>query len=149
MLALKIKIIEKIKKEIEDKIRDTKLNFEQAREARNSDTKSSAGDKYETGREMIQIEMNKLQGLLDQYNTQLNMINSIERKENQLVKMGTLVKSTQGLFFIGLGLGKLTCEELDFFAISLDSPLGALLKSKQKGDFYEIAGKKYQILDLA
>ena len=148
MLALKIKIIEKIKKEIEGKIVDVKSNYENARESRNADTKSSAGDKYETGREMIQIEMNKLQALLSKYQSQLNLMASLDSKPHELVKNGSLVKTNQGYFFIGLGLGKMQIETIEFFSISMDSPLGLQLKSKVKNDFYELAGKKYQVLDI-
>ena len=148
MLALKIKIIEKIKKEIEGKIVDVKSNYENTRESRNADTKSSAGDKYETGREMIQIEMNKLQALLSQYQSQLNLMASLDSKPHELVKNGSLVKTNQGYFFIGLGLGKMQIETIEFFSISMDSPLGLQLKSKVKNDFYELAGKKYQVLDI-
>ena len=48
---------------IDEKIAISTKAITSATEARDGDTKSSAGDKYETGREMMQIEIekNKLQ----------------------------------------------------------------------------------------
>lgn len=149
MLALKIKLIEKIKKEIEEKIQDVQKNYELAKESRNSDTKSSAGDKYETGREMVQREMDKLEALLKQYQSQLHWMNRLEINPNLSIQNGSMVRTTQGMFFIGLGLGKIMIDETtSCFAISLDSPIGAQLKGKQLGAFYEINGKTFEILEI-
>lgn len=149
MLALKIKLIEKIKKEIEEKIREAQVNYELTKEARNADTKSSAGDKYETGREMVQREMNKLEDLLKQYQYQLILINRLDTNPQKSIQNGSLVRTSQGIFFIGLGLGKMVLDaEFSCFVISFDSPVGAQLKGKESGDFYEINGNKFEILEI-
>src|ERR1700712_3470692 len=54
------------------------LAIEEAQKASNDDTKSSAGDKYETGREMMQQETNRNLGQLNEANKlkiSLNKIN--------------------------------------------------------------------------
>ena len=51
-------------KQIEGRLEETAFAIEQAQEAIESETKSSAGDKYETSREMIQQDLSR-------YHTQL------------------------------------------------------------------------------
>lgn len=136
MLEFKIKLIEKISKEINEKIKDAESAFLLAKESRDADTKSSAGDKYETGREMMQKEMDKNLALIHQYKHQLEQLhsNSIQ-----------LIKSTQGTFFICIGLGRITFEGNEYFVISWDSPVGKQLKGKKVGESYEINGKLFKI----
>ncbi len=136
MLEFKIKLIEKISKEINEKIKDAESAFLIAKESRDADTKSSAGDKYETGREMMQKEMDKNLALIHQYKHQLEQLhsNSIQ-----------LIKSTQGTFLICIGLGRITFEGNEYFVISWDSPVGKQLKGKKVGESYEINGKLFKI----
>lgn len=136
MLELKIKLIEKITKEIEDKILDAEKSYQLAKESRDADTKSSAGDKYETGREMMQKEMDKNLSLKTQYHQQLNQLKH---------STSQLIKTTQGVFLLSIGLGKIKFEHQDYFVISQQSPIGQQLKGKQPGDSYVINGKEFKI----
>jgi hypothetical protein len=67
---VKGKLIELIKEDLKKKIQEMQRDFQLARESRNSDTKSSAGDKFETGREMMQKEMDKCSMMIDLYQNQ-------------------------------------------------------------------------------
>lgn len=136
MLELKIKLIDSITKEIEDKIQDAENSYHLAKESRDNDTKSSAGDKYETGREMMQKEMDKNLSLIQHYKNQFNQI-----------KMGSvhLIISSQGAFIVCVGLGKINFQGKDYFAISWDSPVGQQLKGKKVGESYSINGRNFTI----
>ena len=57
---------------IEDRFKTIQNNIEELQKALNSETKSSAGDKHETGRAMLQLDREKL-GL------QLAEINKIKK----------------------------------------------------------------------
>ena len=56
---LKGLIYNQLQEMLDRKIESAKKAIESAKEARDSDTKSSVGDKYETGRAMMQIELEK------------------------------------------------------------------------------------------
>ena len=56
----KAKILELVKSKISEKIGNLERLIAETR-ASNNDTKRSMGDKYETGREMLQQEINNLQ----------------------------------------------------------------------------------------
>lgn len=60
---MKEQICESILRMLEQKIKTVQQSIASIQEARNNETKSSAGDKYETGRAMMQAELDK-QGLL-------------------------------------------------------------------------------------
>ena len=69
----KARILDEVRIKISEKIKTLEHLIAQTRES-NNETKSSMGDKYETGREMLQQEINTLQ-------IQLNPNSAIEKKE--------------------------------------------------------------------
>lgn len=120
-----------------------------AEESRNSETKSSAGDKYETGRALMQAEMDKNRVQLARAFQQKNQILKIvTEKRSKVVDYGSLVFTDQGIYFISLGLGKITIGHEDYFAISLASPMGSVLKDKQMGDEVVLNERKIVIKDI-
>ena len=123
-----------LKKTLEEARREYVL----AKESRDSDTKSSAGDKFETGREMMQREMDKLSALVD--NT-LYSLSKLDRLANlpatSVITEGSLVETDQETYYISIGYGKTDAV----YAISIESPLGVELKGKRVGDHVEMRGR--------
>jgi len=108
--------------------------LETARDSSNDDTKSSAGDKYETSREMIQQDINRYQGQLLEANKDLLQLTNIATAiadATDFVKLGSLVKTNVGLYFIATSIGALKIGDMNVFAISPVSPIGQLLMSKK------------------
>lgn len=128
----------------------TQRAIDATKEARNNDTKSSAGDKYETGREMMQIE-------IDKYEQQLGKIRQQQHELERLnmhapchkVEFGALVTTQQETYFISIGLGKLMIDGAAVFAISLASPIGMALKDKRVGDKVQFQAREIEIVGLA
>ena len=124
-------------------------DYELAKESRDSDTKSSAGDKFETGREMMQKEMDKISATLDQYKNQVNLLSKINLHRNYpVVDLGGLIATDQGIYYLSIGLGKIEINSEVIYAISLDSPIGLLFKGKRAGDIVEFRGKTLKINQL-
>ena len=109
--------------------------MEAAAEAANEETKSSAGDKYETGRAMMQLEQekNKVQLLkaIELKNT-LTALNP--EKVCSVAEAGSIVMTDNGIYYLGVGLGKIMLEGKTYFAVSLDAPIGQALRGKKAGD---------------
>ena len=77
------------------------------KESRNNETKSSVGDKYETGRSMMQMEEEKNKRQLLQVNQVKNELRKIDlRKRPEKVETGSLVTTNKGVYFISIGIGK-------------------------------------------
>ncbi|RXQ97332.1 3-oxoacyl-ACP synthase [Ancylomarina salipaludis] len=142
-------VYNKILAELDRKIEVIQSAIASAKESRNSDTKSSAGDKYETGREMMQIEIEKNEVLLNQtlkHRKELARIDSSE--EFNKVSFGSLVVTDQGTYFISIGIGKIQIGNQVCYAISLASPIGGLLKDKLIGDEVQFQGRIFKIKEI-
>jgi hypothetical protein len=59
--ALKTKLLTLCIKYVDDRISATQQAIQSAQASANEETKSSSGDKYETGRAMAQLEIEKIQ----------------------------------------------------------------------------------------
>ena len=138
MKSKKSEIHANLRSILEKTLEEAQIEYVLAKESRDSDTKSSAGDKFETGREMMQREMDKLSALVD--NT-LYSLNKLDRLANlpssSVVAEGSLVETDQETYYISIGYGKTD----SIYAISIESPLGVELKGKKIGDHVEMRGR--------
>ena len=149
MQISKVEIHETILTLLTNSIVHAKRDYKLAKESRDSDTKSSAGDKFETGREMMQREMDKISASIDQSKNQLNFLSKINlNRSYSIVDLGCLITTDQGIYYISIGLGKVEINAEIIYAISLDSPIGQLLKGKRVGDELEFRGKTLKINQL-
>tara|TARA_R110002073_G_scaffold81742_5_gene195839 strand:+ start:2794 stop:3243 length:450 start_codon:yes stop_codon:yes gene_type:complete len=120
---------------IEDRFKTIQNNIEELQKALNSETKSSAGDKHETGRAMLQLDREKL-GL------QLAEINKIKKalsrvnldNTSNIITLGSIVFTDKLNYFITISAGKLVVDNESFYAISANTPMGKLLIGKTVGD---------------
>lgn len=107
-----------------------------------SESKSTAGDKHETGRAMIQLEREKLGNQLKQLELQEAVLKKIKTDYNSnLVVLGSYVETNNMHYYLSISLGKVLLENKDIFAISSQSPIGALLLGKKVGDTITFNGK--------
>ncbi len=125
LALLKTKVEEKILY-LENLIADTRSS--------NNDTKSSMGDKYETGREMLQQEINRLQNQANVFIQQRDFLKKISTQENSKVETGTLVETDKGWFYLSVSLGEFQFEGKKIFAISPETPLAIAMLNKKVGD---------------
>lgn len=130
---------------LEKSVEEARREYVLAKESRDSDTKSSAGDKFETGREMMQREMDKWSAQIDQNTISLNKLDRIaDLAPSKVVSEGSLVETDQETYFISIGYGKLE----SVYAISIESPLGTVLKGKKVGDRVEMRGRIINIKSI-
>jgi len=146
---IKSKLIELLKLEISSKIEMLTTDIKSLTDSKNNDTKSSAGDKYETSREMAQIELNKLEMQLQKTKFLLNELTKMEKiKASKTIDLGALVSSSKENYLISIPYGKLSIDGNDYFAISLASPIGIALKGKTVGDVVDFGGRMIEILAI-
>lgn len=115
-----------------------------------SETKSSAGDKHETGRAMLQLEMEKASQQLEgiqQMKTILSKINFSNSSET--AHLGSIVKTSSGNYFLSISAGKLIIENTTYYAVSVSSPIGKILLGKKENDLYNFNGKENKIILVA
>lgn len=99
--------------------------------ASNNDTKSSMGDKYETSREMLQQEINRLLSQLTEAQNQMQSIQRLTGEASSEIKSDALFKTEKGLFYVSAALGEIIVEGQKFYAVSPESPLVKALYGKK------------------
>ena len=120
-----------------------------AKESGNDETKSSAGDKHETGRAMAQLAQENLGKQLGQIQNLQKSIAAIkEGKESVIGENGALVQTNNMLLFLGISLGELTVNDKKVFAVSMVSPIGNLMLNKKVGDQVSFQSKPIKILEI-
>ena len=131
----------------EERIASLQHILKEAQQAANNETKSSAGDKHETGRAMAQLETEKLTAQLSEaLNIKQNLTQINPTNTNNTVVLGSIVYSNNGNFYIAASIGKVTIENEVFFAISPASPIGKLLLTKKEKESFSLNGNAYTIL---
>jgi len=131
---------------LEDKLNLLNKAIKETIESRDLQTKSSAGDKHETSRAMMQIELDNLSMQLKKNNAlkfELSKINL--SKKHQVVDCGSLVLTNEGSYFISIGIGKVVVDNETFYCVSLGSPIGKQLYNKKIGDSFSFMNKELLI----
>lgn len=143
----KEEILIELKSRIHQKIFDIQTLIVETRES-NNETKSSMGDKYETGREMLAQQINHLQ---NQLKVQLDFQNSLSKltlEPSDRVKNGALVQTDKGWFYISIGFGELNFHSTKIFAVSADAPLVKAMWNLKVGEEFNLNSISQKILAI-
>lgn len=136
---------------VEQRIKDARMGMAAAQESSNTETKSSAGDKYETGRAMAQQERDHHAVQLHEAQQLLAALQKINPDLlSDTVRLGALVATSLGLFYISVGAGKLqTADEQIFMAVSPVAPVVAALSGRRAGEEVVFNGKAARVLAIS
>ncbi len=134
---------------IEQRISNALNAINTAKESANSDSKSSAGDKHETGRAMAQLEQEKSSIQLSETFELQKILQKIDPdKSSATIQNGSIVITNKGNFFISIPAGKLQFENKIYFAISMGSPFGLKIKNLSKNMQFDFNDQHYEIEDV-
>ena len=147
MEVLKAALYEACLRFIEARIDTAETALAQAQEASNDDTKSSAGDKFETTREMMQQDIFRNKKLLADAQQNLALLKSLaDVPVTEVAKNGSLVETNQGLFYLSISAGQVNVPGKTAFAISAASPVGQLMLGKRVGEVFTFNHKTYTVV---
>ncbi len=148
-MGIKQKVFKFCEDYIFGRLQRIKSNIDEVNDSLNSETKSSAGDKHETGRAMLQLEREKLgQQLLEAEKTAVLLRKVNAAKLSSTVILGSLVKTTNANYYIAISAGKFEDNNTAVFCISANTPIGKLLMGKPVGATFQFNGKEHKILDV-
>jgi hypothetical protein len=134
---------------IESQINHVQEVINSAKESAQNESKSSAGDKHETGKSLMQLEQENNAMLLNNMLTQKPVIKILENfKGSETIGLGSLIETNLGIYFIAIGIGLVKLSEASYFVISPSAPVGKLFAGKQKGDTVKFNGKEIKILNV-
>lgn len=118
-------------------------------DALTSETKSSAGDKHETGRAMLQLEREKLGAQLAEAEKMQALLHKVPKNiAFTSVGLGALVVTNGSVYFIAVSAGEITHENEKVYCISPATPIGKLVMGKQAGDSFNFQNKNATILTV-
>lgn len=104
-------------------------------ESLENETKSSAGDKHETGRAMLQIDREQAgEQLLEISKIEKSLVKVITTIQKDTVRLGSVVHTSTLQFYIAISAGELKVDGHIYYAISPSAPIGKLLIGKRAGD---------------
>jgi transcription elongation GreA/GreB family factor len=116
------------------------------RESTTSESKSTAGDKHETGRAMMHLEQEKLHKQLAEAQTIVAELERIDGKAfHTQIGLGTLVKTDKATFLLAAGLGKVDFQGTTYFVVSTKAPIAAQFLGKSAGEQVNMNGTVYDI----
>lgn len=145
-MNLKKELLHACRHQIKAKVELLQQSMQEIQNAANEDTKSSAGDKFETGRAMMHLEKEKLARQLAE---QLKLLEVLSQVDPTLSckkgRLGALIQTSAGHYFLSVSLGKVIFDGQHYFALSVAAPLGQHLLKKQVGDQFEFRGKNITI----
>ena len=146
MLTLKKVLFQQCEDFVNTRLQTIQTIIFSHQKALSSETKSSAGDKHETGRAMLQLEMEKAGQQLaavKQMQQTLAKISTLSSSAN--IALGSVIKASSAYYFLSISAGKLKDKETEYFAISTSSPIGKLLVWKKAEDSFTWRGKEITI----
>ena len=134
-LKIKKKLMEACFLFVEERMNTVTHSIESNKKALFSETKSSAGDKHETGRAMLQLEMEKAGQQLSSIDQMKEIMKKVTVESTSgVVCLGSLVITDKGNYYLAISMGKIDIESIDYYAVSTNSPIGSQLLGKGEGD---------------
>lgn len=135
-----------IRTELQDNLKFAADHLHNLREGLGSSEGGAAGDTHETGRTILEEEIQQAEDAKARAEEAMNEFErSVANPPNDHVSMGNVVKTSMGTFFIGAALGKFESEAGELMAVSLESPMGHALLGAVPGDKVEFQGKEIEV----
>ncbi len=127
---------------IEQRITAANKAIHDAQESANNEEKSSAGDKYETGRAMGHLQKDMHARQLSAYIKELSALLTVNTGiVYTQAGTGAFIATTETSFFIAAGLGKQTVNRKEVFFLSPQAPLAGIMQNKKQGDSFVFNGR--------
>lgn len=149
MLPIKQQLFNLCLQYIEQRIATAQLALDMANSSANEETKGSAGDKYETTREMIQQEIDKNQAALAEAIKQKQLLQQINAgKPTDKIQPGSLVVTDKNSFYISISAGTVMLGDKKYLAIAASSPIGIKMIDRKAGDSFVFNNITQQIKEV-
>ena len=132
---------------VENRYQKIKQVLEDIKESLLEESKSTAGDKHETGRAMLDIERENTSKQLQEVEVLMSILKKIDiNSKSDYVRLGSLVKTDKATYFISLSIGAVDLNKKSYVCVALNSPMGEALLGKKKEDTFTFNNQEYKVL---
>jgi len=146
---IKQSLIKQCEEIVQQKIDMFEKLMNESQESANNETKSSAGDKFETGRAMMQAERDKnAQQFSEAMRVKMKLDLLKRTSVSEKISFGSIVITSFGNYFISISAGRLIVDNEKYFAISPQAPLAQILLQKKAGDIIEFNDREIKIIEV-
>ena len=134
-MTVKEQLYEECKKFLYGRLNTVVERIANIQESLQSETKSSAGDKHETGRAMLQLEREKAGNQLSDIEKQQELFSKVTIDvSSEVARLGSLIITDNGVYFLAISVGAIIINTNTYYAISPSSPIGRILLGKKEKD---------------
>ena len=147
-LELKQAVATEVARQIQFKIDELAGEIHALQQDRSGESKSSAGDKHETGRAMMALELERLEIQMMKAKKAMAELNSVSFGPNSRAEQGALIVTNRNHFMLAVALGKVHAMNRDVWVISVVSPMGQAMLYRRPSEVFEVNGTRYEILSI-
>ena len=148
-IELKIQLKEYCRQMILERMNSIRSIMNKSQESANEETKSSAGDKYETSRAMGHLEKDMYARQLAETGKLMASLMSIDCSLGfNSVSPGCIVRFEKISYFILAGIGKIDFNGEQIYVISPNAPVAKSLLGKKKDDIVSINNGLHKIEEI-
>lgn len=148
-VALKSELLQHCQKQVDARYSKIKQTIADIEESLLEESKSSSGDKHETGRAMLQIDRENAGKQLQEIEKIIPLLKKIDvNVTSDYARLGSLVYTDKFIYFISLSIGTVSIGKTDYLCVALNSPVGLLISGKKKGDEFSLNGNIYKITNV-
>jgi len=145
-LAWKQKLKALLLQLVEQRLQEAIAAANEAQEAANSEEKSSAGDKYETGRAMGHLQKDMHAARMASVKNELAQINAVDcTRILTHIAPGAFIDTGKVCIFIAGAAAKQMVDQRAVLFISPQSPLAKTLFGKREGDSFTMGNDNYLV----
>lgn len=145
---MKQEILQQITGLLQHKIDSYKEQMQGLQDSLANETKSSAGDKYETGASMVQQELDKLQEQIAISNKQLYQVREFLNNKNTSISAGALAKINGQWMLFGISLGLLKLDNITIACTGFSAPLAQALLHQKTGAVVDFRGVGQRVEEI-
>jgi len=146
---LKTALFQECKNLVEKRHIKIKQNIADIEESLFEESKSSAGDKHETGRAMLQIDRENAGKQLQEVENVVQLLKKMDlNASSDYARLGSLVYTEKVTYFLCISVGDLIVNKTHYVCVALNSPIGQVLSGKKKGDTFTFNGKDFKVTSV-
>lgn len=135
---------------VNDRLGRIQKNIGDIQESLTSETKSSAGDKHETGRAMLQLEREKLGQQLAEAEKMKHILSKVSvENPAKNIGLGSFIKTNAANYYIAISAGECKVNKIAVYCISAATPIARLVLGKSVNDTFNFNGKEIKILSIS
>lgn len=147
-MTTKQKLLQKCNEYVDKRILDYKNEIQLIKESiASNDQGNSEDDDSGNGKLFNDLEKN-MEFLNDATKTKDHLKLIKTNIDSTDAILGSIVKTNIMNFYISTSIGKIEIDDETYFAISLSSPIGQLVKNKREKEVFEFNQKKYLIEEV-